>query len=50
MTRFTIYGLTCFGAILAAMFWRYQDVSRVAMRSAGHALVMVGYYLIGSAG
>ena len=50
MTRLTLYGLTCFAAILAAMFWRYQDASRVAMRSAGHALVMVGYFLIGSAG
>lgn len=50
MTRLTLYGLTCFAAILAAMFWRYADVPRVAMRSAGHALVMVGYFLIGSAG
>lgn len=47
MTRPALYALTA-AAVLAA--WHYSDVSRVAMRSAGNALVMVGYFLIGSAG
>lgn len=50
MTRLSIFGLCCWAAILVAIVYHRDPIIRETMRTVGNGFVVVGYFLIGSAG
>jgi len=50
MTRLSIFALCCWVVILAAIVYHREPIIRETMRTVGTGFVVVGYFLIGSAG
>lgn len=50
MTRLSIFALFCWAMILVAIVYHRDPIIRETMRTVGNGFVVVGYYLIGSAG